>query len=103
MPLRRHTLAHEDGFAVLDVVCTEPSCGWSEPEPCTQYILVFPRRGAFVRRGGRHERLMDPGVAYFERPGVLQQIAHPGPGGDACTALSLAEESIAELAGGEPR
>src|SRR5438034_5509860 len=76
--LRKRTLAHEDGLGVVDTVCTSPTRGWSAMEPCAQYMLVFPRRGTFMRRVGRHETLLDPGTAYFERPGLPQQIAHPG-------------------------
>src|SRR5262245_19725211 len=101
--LQKDTLGHGDGFAVLDVRCTPVDEGWSEPEPCAGYGLVFPRRGVFLRRVGRRQTLLDPGIAYFEHPDLPQQVAHPRPGGDACTAFSLPAAFVAQLTGGEPR
>jgi AraC-like DNA-binding protein len=100
--LQKVTLGHADGFAVLDVRCTPADEGWSEAEPCTGYWLIFPRRGVFLRRVGRRQTLLDPGSAYFELPDLPQQVAHPYPGGDVCTAFSLPAAFVAQLTGGEP-
>jgi AraC-like DNA-binding protein len=101
--LQRRTLIHDGEFAVADVHCECEVTGWSEHENCTRYGLVFPRRGMFMRRVHGREMLLDPGVAYFERPDQPQQVAHPRPGGDICTSISLPEELVAQIAGGEPR
>ena len=97
--LRTRTLAVGPGVAVLDVVCTAPHGGWSAPERGDRWRLVFPRRGVFVRRVDGHEMLIDPGMAYFARPDVPQQVAHPCAGGDACTTIVLDEAALAQVAG----
>jgi AraC-like DNA-binding protein len=100
--LQKNTLIRNDGLAVLDVLCDCRENGWSEHEHPVGYMLVLPRRGVFLRRVAGREMLLDPGVAYFQRPDMPHQIAHPRPGGDACTVISLPEDLLAELAGGEP-
>jgi len=99
--LVRRTLAQDDGIAVLDVLCECTNRDWSEVEHISAYVLVFPRRGVFVRRVDGQEMLVDPGIAYFERPDTPRQVAHPQPGGDSCTAIRLSETMVAELLGGE--
>jgi AraC-like DNA-binding protein len=100
--LRKNTLIRDEGLAVVDVQCEGHEKGWSEHEHALGYVLVLPRRGIFLRRAAGREMLLDPGVAYFERPNVPYQFAHPRRGGDACTAISLPEDLLAEIAGGEP-
>src|SRR5262249_32000875 len=45
---------------------------------------------------------MDAVSAYFDTPGGEQQIAHPGTGGDACTAIELTQDLAGVLADGDP-
>jgi AraC-like DNA-binding protein len=91
-----------DGFVVCDVRCRAEERAWSPPEVAQGYVLVFVRQGSFCRRVNRAERFMDPVSAYFETPGGEQQIAHPGPGGDACTTIELSADLAGILADGEP-
>jgi AraC-like DNA-binding protein len=83
----------------MDVECAGDHEEWSEQELTLTYRLVLPRRGMFVRRVGRQEMVLDPGVAYFARPGTPQQVAHPRPGGDACTVIALPEQLVSDLTG----
>jgi len=66
------------------------------------YVLVFVRAGSFCRRVNGRERFMDAVSAYFDTPGGEQQIAHPGTGGDACTAIELIQDLAGVLAGEDP-
>jgi AraC-like DNA-binding protein len=47
--------------------------------------------------------LLDPGVAYFERPDVPEQVAHPSGASNVCTAIKLSEEVVAGQLGGDTR
>src|SRR5262249_59552399 len=58
--------------------------------------------GSSGRRAGGGERFMDAVSAYFDTPGGEQQIAHPGTGGDACTAIELTQDLAGVLADGDP-
>lgn len=91
-----------EGFVVCDVRCRAPRRAWSPPEVAHGYALVFVRQGGFCRRAGGAERFMDAVSAYFETPGGEQQIAHPGPAGDACTAIELSHDLAGVLADDEP-
>jgi len=66
------------------------------------YVLVFVRAGSFRRQVNGRERFMDAVSAYFETPGGEQQIAHPGTGGDACTAIELSQDLAGVLADDDP-
>jgi AraC-like DNA-binding protein len=98
----KRVVAAGEGFVVCDVRCHAPGPAWSPPEMAQGYVLVFVRAGSFCRRVRGRERFMDAVSAYFEAPGGEQQIAHPGTGGDACTAIELSEELAGVLAGDDP-
>jgi AraC-like DNA-binding protein len=100
--LSRRTLLSTEEITVSDVRCRAASGDWSEQERSGHYGLVLLRNGVFVRRSGGRDVLLDPTVAYFERPDTVQQIAHPAPGGDLCTSISLSERLVSDLCGGEP-
>jgi AraC-like DNA-binding protein len=95
-------IAAGDGFRVADVRCAGGPAGFDAPEIERGYKLVAARRGAFLRREGGTEVLVDGTVAYLSAPGLAEQFAHPLPGGDACTAITLEEPLLASLAGGDP-
>jgi AraC-like DNA-binding protein len=98
----KRVVAAGEGFVVSDVRCHAPRPGWSPPEAAPGYVLVFVRAGGFRRRVNGRERFMDAVSAYFETPGDEQQIAHPGTGGDACTAIELSQDLAGVLAGDDP-
>jgi AraC-like DNA-binding protein len=95
-------MAVGDGFRVADVRCAGGPAGFDAPEIERRYQLVSARRGAFLRREGRTEVLVDGTVAYLSAPGLVERFAHPLPGGDTCTAITLEESLLASLAGGDP-
>jgi AraC-like DNA-binding protein len=95
-------LAAGDGFRVSDVRCDGGPAGFDAPEVERAHLLVAARRGAFFRREGPTEALVDGTVAYLSAPGLVEQFAHPIPGGDVCTAIALDPGLLASLAGGDP-
>lgn len=95
-------LASGDGFDVADVRCTDARRGFDAPEETAGHALVFVRRGAFVRRAGGREVLLDSTMAYLTVPGGEQQCAHPVGVGDACIVIGLSDDLAGSLAGGEP-
>jgi AraC-like DNA-binding protein len=95
-------LAAGDGFDVNAVRCHDARLGFDAPEETTGHALVFVRRGAFVRRSGGREVLLDSTVAYLTAPGGEQQCAHPVGAGDTCVVIGLSPHLAAALAGGEP-
>jgi AraC-like DNA-binding protein len=98
----RQVVAAGEGFVVCDVRCHAPRPAWSPPEVAPRYVLVFVRAGTFCRRVSGRERFMDAVSAYFDTPGGEQQIAHPGPDGDTCTAIELSEDLAGVLADDDP-
>jgi AraC-like DNA-binding protein len=100
--LTAKVLARTPELEVRDVRCQSHRSTWSPPEEGRSFVVVFVRRGCFWRRVAGSESMLDPTVVYFSRPGEEQQIAHPRDGGDACTAISLSDELLAGMWGGEP-
>jgi AraC-like DNA-binding protein len=95
-------MAEGDGFRVSDVRCNGGPAGFDAPEVENRHLLVAARRGAFFRREGSTEALVDGTVAYLSAPGLVEQFAHPIPGGDVCTAIALDPGLFASLVGGDP-
>src|SRR5881628_1345061 len=87
--LSKDLLMEADGLRIHDVRCGGQRGSWSPPEPSLWPAVVFVRRGCFRRRGDGDEVLLDPAVAYFERRGQEQQVAHPLDAGDVCTTITL--------------
>jgi AraC-like DNA-binding protein len=85
-----------DGFLVAEVACGGGSRGWSPEEPVTGLAIVLVRSGIFRRRVNGVDLVVDPMVAYLERPGTVQQIAHP-VGGDLCTVIVPPSEAFDPL------
>src|SRR5205085_3853344 len=87
--LTKRLLVETDGIRVEDVVCGGGDPHWSGPERVGGYSIVFVRRGCFRRRVQGLDDVVDAAVAYFERPGDEQEVAHPVAGGDACTTVAF--------------
>lgn len=102
MARSKRVVAAGEGFVVCDVRCQAPGPAWSPPEAAQGLVLVFVRAGSFCRRVNGRERFMDAVSAYFDILGGEQQIAHPGSGGDACTAIELSEGLAGVLADDDP-
>ncbi|MBO0822163.1 MAG: helix-turn-helix transcriptional regulator, partial [Nocardiopsaceae bacterium] len=82
--------------------CAHQRSGFRPDPPGERHVLVFVRRGAFVRRTRGREVLNDATTGYLVPPGEPEEFAHPVDGGDACTAITLSAEFLAELSGGDP-
>jgi AraC-like DNA-binding protein len=85
-----------DGFLVAEVACGGGSQGWSPEEPVNGLAIVLVRSGLFRRRVNGADLVVDPMVAYLERPSTVQQIAHPA-GGDLCTVIVPPSETFDRL------
>lgn len=93
--------AGED-YAIADVRCAHERSGFQADPPGQRHVLVFVRRGAFLRRTGGREVLNDAATGYLASPGQHEEFAHPLEGGDTCTAIRLSPSLLAALAGGDP-
>jgi AraC-like DNA-binding protein len=102
MVLVKQLLIEADGIRLEDVRCARGRESWSPPEPSLGHAVVFVRRGCFRRRVEGEEAVVDPAVAYFEKPRQEQQVAHPLDGGDVCTTLTLPDRLLAWMTGGDP-
>jgi AraC-like DNA-binding protein len=89
-------------FRVRDVVCAHGRGPWAPVEISARSAIVFPRHGAFRRRGRFGEEVIEPGVAYFQRAGEEEEFAHPHHGGDRCTSITVDDTMLAALLGGDP-
>jgi AraC-like DNA-binding protein len=85
-----------------DVACRHGQGRGRENDRARAHMLIFVRRGCFVRSAGSGEALLDPTVAYCVNPGEEERYDHPHPDGDDCTALSLDPDLLAGLWGGDP-
>jgi hypothetical protein len=95
--MRSHDLIlAADGFLVAEVACGGGFRGWSPEEPVTSLAIVLVRSGLFRRRVNGVDLVADPMVAYLERPGTVQQSAHPD-GGDLCTVIVPPSETFDRL------
>jgi AraC-like DNA-binding protein len=79
-------------LAICDIRCSSCGSGWSQTELCENWAVVLVRRGCFRRRVDGRESVAEPAVAYVQRPGDEQRIAHPVDGGDACTSIGLSDD-----------
>jgi AraC-like DNA-binding protein len=99
--LTARTIVERDAVTVADVACSHDA-GRGDDEISARHMLVFVRRGYFVRSADGVASLLDPTLAYATNPGEEQRIDHPQPHGDDCTAISLDAELVASMWGGEP-
>lgn len=95
-------LSSASGYEITDVRCAHRRCGFRQDPPGTRHVLVFVRRGAFLRRTHGGTVLHDATTGYLMAPGQAEEFAHPVDGGDTCTAVRLSPALLAELAGGDP-
>jgi AraC-like DNA-binding protein len=86
-----------NGFRIAEVSCSGGPRGWSAEEPIGALSIVLVRAGLFRRRVSGVEFVADPMIAYLQRPGSSQQIAHPC-GGDTCTVIEPSATMLGNLA-----
>jgi AraC-like DNA-binding protein len=100
--LSARTLLDHDGITISDVTCRHEQGRGDTDEHGGGHVLVFVRRGCFVRSAAGVETVLDPTVAYCANPGEEQRYDHPHGDGDDCTALHLDAALVASLWGGDP-
>jgi AraC-like DNA-binding protein len=61
--------------------------------------LSLVRRGVFVRHTWRADQLGDSSAAYFEQPGLEQDVSHPVAVRGSTTVFVLSDEAMARHAG----
>lgn len=100
----RRLLFSSLGVSVVDFRCranVEPQ-GREEPNPT--HSIVFVRRGTFERTHRGCALLVDPNYVLFFNQEQGYHYAHPVPGGDDCTILTLESTSaLAAVARWQPR
>jgi hypothetical protein len=96
------TILERDGLAISDVACRHDAGRGDAVEQAGRYSLVFVRRGCFVRSADGVESLLDPTTAYITSPGHEERFDHPHEHGDDCTVLTMSDELVASLWGGDP-
>jgi AraC-like DNA-binding protein len=99
--LSTRTVLARDGVEVADVECRHGRGHGRVDEHASGHVMVFVRRGCFVRTANGVTTLLDPTVAYCMNPGDEQRYDHPHEHGDDCTALFLDDALLASIWGGE--
>ena len=94
-------LAQNADLTVKDVRCRRPCSSW-ESESADENSIVFVRDGFFRRRVRGIETLVDSTAVYFQRRGEEHDFAHPSDGDDVSTSVTLSDDLLASLGGGEP-
>jgi AraC-like DNA-binding protein len=98
--LTHSPLLDAPGLRIAAVRCSGPA-SWSPPEPVGASAVVLVRRGVFARRVDGAAGVADTLTGYVQRPGEVQQVAHPA-GGDVCTSIETDPELVDRLAWAGP-
>ena len=101
--LHTRTLVEQDGVTIRDIACRHADPGVPAPEHASAHMIVFVRRGTFMRTVDGEESVYDPTVAYCASPGDEERFDHPHGGGDDCTAVCFNPSLAASLWGDEPK
>jgi len=93
----RHVLLESPGVSVVDFRCTAGVAPAGAEEQNLRHSIVFVRRGSFQRTHRGETRVADPNWVLFFNAEETHRYAHPVPGGDDCTILSLSPALALEL------
>ncbi|AGZ39795.1 helix-turn-helix domain-containing protein [Actinoplanes friuliensis] len=85
---------------IATVRCSGPP-RWGPEEEVGVSSVVLVRRGVFTRRADGRVVVADALQGYLQRPGEVQQVAHPA-GGDTCTSIRVTPETADRLAWAGP-
>ena len=96
-PHTRRTLWESPGVSVVDFRCQAHVEPEGAEEPNSTHSIVFVRRGLFQRAHRGETLLADPNWVLFFNATEAYRYAHPLPGGDDCTILTLAPAAALEL------
>jgi AraC-like DNA-binding protein len=84
--------------AVRNVDC-QGTCRHRSAQECASHThFVFPYRGVYLRHVGGDQAVADANHVLFFNQGQGYQVSHPVRGGDASLVLSVAENTLRELA-----
>jgi AraC-like DNA-binding protein len=87
------TVIDTPGVSVLDVRCpTTVVSDGEEIQGRDRFEVIFVRAGCFSFRDSRGEVLVDPITCVLGSPRRLAEIAHPAPGGDVYTQVTLSAD-----------
>jgi len=98
-PHTRKVLFESLGIAVVDFCCRAHVAAEGGEEPNPTHSIVLVRRGVFRRTQQRDTVLADANHVLFFNAGAPYRYAHPLPGGDACTILTVETQRALELVG----
>jgi AraC-like DNA-binding protein len=100
--LSMRTIVCREGVELADVVCRHPRGRGQATEYTNGHVVVFVRRGCFVRWANGAENLLDATVAYCMNAGDEQRYDHPQDHGDECTSFHFDADAVASIWGGDP-
>lgn len=95
----RRVLFEALGIAVVDFRCHAHVAADGAEEPNPTHSIVLVRRGVFRRTYQRETVLADANHVLLFNAGASYRYAHPLPGGDACTILTVETQRALELVG----
>lgn len=93
----RRVLFQALGIAVVDFRCRARGAGYGRDEPNPTHSIALVRRGVFVRARRGQVVLADPNSVLFFNAAEPYRYAHPIPGGDRCTILTIETPRALEL------
>jgi len=85
------------GISVVDFQCHAHVAADGAEEPNPTHSIVLVRRGVFRRTQQRETVLADPNHVLLFNAAEPYRYAHPLPGGDACTILTVETDRALEL------
>ena len=98
-PHTRKVLFESLGIAVVDFRCRARVAAEGGEEPNPTHSIVLVRKGLFRRTHQRETVLADANHVLLFNAGAPYRYAHPLPGGDACTILTVQTDRALELVG----
>jgi hypothetical protein len=98
-PHTRKVLFESLGIAVVDFRCRAHVAAEGGEEPNPTHSIVLVRRGVFRRTQQRETVLADANHVLLFNAAEPYRYAHPLPGGDACTILTVETQRALELVG----
>jgi AraC family transcriptional regulator len=96
-PHTRRVLFESLGISVVDFRCQAHVAAEGVEEPNPTHSIVFVRKGVFRRTHRREVVLADPNHVLLFNAAEPYRYAHPVPGGDACTILTVETHRALEL------
>jgi len=96
-PHTRKVLFESLGISVVDFRCRAHVAAEGGEEPNPTHSIVLVRKGLFRRTHQRETVLADANHLLLFNAGAPYRYAHPLPGGDACTILTVQTHRALEL------